>query len=862
MHKKDISKLVKKVIVDKTGKKTTVYVVPDRFVEKQGYRPAKVVVKPKGRSITNPDAKVVKKKRTGETVIKKTDFKEKYSDKPVTYKLMTKKIIWSEKGVPKLTKDEWKKLVREHEGFIAKIAGRFNFGNYHGDKFKELQQVGLVGFLEGVQKYKEVYNPKNPYDFNGVVYNFVTGRVKTAISKELRSGIQIPIHLVVPMQEYKQVRDGLLHHTGKKPTKLDIARELQNKWTKKTFDKRHILAEDRKYYKVKGKDVYDPIDLISVESFNQKKNLFKKYELNHTKDNVKAYVFDELPEKVQKKLKEEDQLPLTGYTTSLGEGIIASKSEAHKKNIIKINEKYFDLENRLKETYELSSVTDESEYESRKKLLDTMLGDLKKEENKVKSSMDAYEKERENFANDIVRLNDGITNLDNKLKTTTNKKDIDIYGKQKEILLGKLRLTSDGIYQDKLFKPYITEIENARANFNKKKEDYDLAVKLYPTKPMSQSEYDTNIEKLKTDKDFEIRKEQKRFNSDKSSNLIPGILERINEFENIEALKELRLDISIDNESSDESYSPLETTFVPQLTPDEEYQIREEHNRAKQILVRGINDYLVPNLADTLKLHLGLHKESKRQEGEIWGELKNNKEIADWFKGKANTDEQIGEKIYRTITKKKSSEAEANAYLSSVPFLLPQFENRPNLVNMYWKNWLAKEPKAIASKTVKVKIETSKYKKLYKDFINKRKVSKQQFVKWKKANPKATMKQKKAKYEAIKETNKALWKHVPLKFEMKKVSGSSKLLKSKIEAWNKQRPKFTYDSDKGKEVWVGSQLDKARALIRTAMPVENVRNLIDAHRKMVKYGIIDKAIFENLNKSLTTKNKIYFNKAA
>jgi len=829
MPKKDKNKLRRKEITNKLGKRQVVLVLPDQFVKKVGYRKSKEELgdKKTGAKLGQPNENVNVFKRGNVPIVTKKDFEKKYGKDSITYKIITGKFKYGDNGINLKNKD-WSKLLNEHGGFIAKQAARFNYGNYNGEQFNELKQIGIVGFLEGVNKYKKVLNSDKPYDFGSFVFNYVTGRMKEAISKELRAGIQIPKHLILPFQQYTEIRNRLTTDTGNTPTKIEIARELQKIWNKKTFNPNALLSEQRKYAKIKGKKEY-------VEF----------YEDDNKDDFEKVISFKNLPNEFKNKFKEDDVLPLTGYTTSRTGKARIGKREIHEQNLSKIEKRFNETKKRLSENFSIDSITEDEEFENRKKLIKTVSDNINKKQKEYENVKDNYLDKVKSLNEDMGRINEGINKLDLKIDDEKDTNKIATLRHQRELLSHKSNDMFSVSYQEKYFKDNKEKLEKVSIELKKLKSDYETIKQIYPTERMTEEQYDKEVKRIDLSMGESIRNEVRRFGRDDSSILIPGIMERVAEFENIDSLKNLRLDVGLDMDD-DNSISPVDFIYVPQLNPEEEVEVREEHKKAKQGIINGIN-YLVPNFSNALKLHLGLHEDSKKQEGEIWGELSTTKDIVKWFDDRKLVDDKtIGENITSMVNSKNKIEGKANAAtkLVDIPFLRERFQDNPELVKSTYEKWLSEKPNdSNTSEKQKVKKSTKELKADSKQYKQNIVDARLKFRNWLKKHLHDTdLKQRKKKYDKIKDEMHATKKYRPTKFKEEVVN--KKVTKDDIKKWESNIPSFTYNNQNDKEIWTSRILEKARDIIVKVIPLEEVRNLIRVHRQMIEHGILEKGFID------------------
>ena len=105
-------------------------------------------------------------------------------------------------------------------------------------------QQALLGFVNGVNKYKDKKSAVKPADFAKSVFPFVQGRIKEYLATRLNAGIRIPQYLQEPYRQYLKVVEEIKNKTGYEPTEDQVIEKLKKVWNKKTFYSQYKMSEN------------------------------------------------------------------------------------------------------------------------------------------------------------------------------------------------------------------------------------------------------------------------------------------------------------------------------------------------------------------------------------------------------------------------------------------------------------------------------------------------------------------------------------------------------------------------------------------------------------------------------------------
>lgn len=159
--------------------------------------------------------------RSIETIVKKKvsnrheaqALLEKYKGRPHNLKLMVDS-KWKDETVtrhgkqvkePRLiaTKKEWEAIINENKGLAYKIIKRYNQGGDWEDKV----QVATTAIFEAVNKYGAKYNPKEPYDLQKHLSNYIAGYVQAEVAKDYAVAINLPYQQKILYSKFKSLYD-------------------------------------------------------------------------------------------------------------------------------------------------------------------------------------------------------------------------------------------------------------------------------------------------------------------------------------------------------------------------------------------------------------------------------------------------------------------------------------------------------------------------------------------------------------------------------------------------------------------------------------------------------------------------------
>jgi len=797
--KKSNVKLVKKKIINKLGKEQTVYIDPITGIDiPKGTK--KILKRGEDKSL------LITKRGVEDT---QEFIRDLYSKKyPVSYSLMTNgkwKLGKDDKYILVANQEKWKQLLEEHKRQIIGSAKKYSFGKTFGDRFEELKAVANLGFVEGVNHYGKFKDSKDLTDFNRVVYSFVIGRLKETISNRLQKGLRISKNLNAPFSDYKKVRDKLIEKHGVRPKRELVIKELQKKWTKKTFLDSYKTADQRDYgnlYEIKnanGKVIKTSTDAEVLKEY-LKKNRKKFNSLNISK---RIATFNDLSiaEKIAE--REKDKLPLTGYVSINKEGVIDNKNQKHVDKLNKI-EKQFDNELRkLKQDYLLIAKKHPNEQKRNQEILDNLQARVGETERKIR--LLGYKK-----TDEVTRIQDSKIPEDEK----------------------KLSLALSFSKIDK-------EIEDLKLELEKNRRDLQIAKDFYKT--MTPAEFREKRLRVEFDKKNMIDSEIKRFNTDTKSTYISGITERVKEFEQLESIKELPLQLNLED-SEGGSNTVESVTIIPNnLSQDEQVSATEQLMIGKQILKDNL-DLLAPVYADTMKLIMGLHQESENTKDNIWGELKTNNEVIKFLERKYR--KYTNPKNLYKVLKSLPNIEDRQKLIGVLPFITERYFKNIDLVIKDYDKWNTEK---ITEK--KVKIPFKQYKKMVKSFIEKRKKAKVIWNKWKKGK-RVNQTESTKKYNEIKKKLGVYGIKRPKNTVMKKLNAKEKV--AMLKQWQTREPKLFSTSLSDKQKYVQNVFADSREILRRTVPLKVVRDLLTAHNTLISHGVIlEKSLKNKMDEEIT-----------
>ena len=832
--KKNNPRLIKKQIIDKDGKKTTVYINPNKTIneiKKELKEKNKLHAVRKVRKSENEAVKVSKKGKVFFNPDTFEGLQEKYKSRPISWKVMTDgKWLPLKKGDRiSLTNIEWKKLLQENDKMIHFAAKKYSFGEVYSERFKELKAIGQSAFVEGINKYKKVYNKTKPFDLQKFVFVYVQGRIKEAVANRLDAGLRVPKGLQEPYYQYVDTKRKLQEKLGVKPSREVIAKHLQKIWTKQTFYSQYRTTEGKEFgnhFVVKdkktGKVLYEGTDALKAK----KKQVKGKTDLI-----TRARGFSDLTEEEKKKVKLADQLPLQGWVTINKEGVLQDKETKHEENLSKIEDEFQKRKENLEATYYSTNNMSSTDRFKAKEITDLLQKRVEEVQNKIKET-------KTEKIDKIIVIEAEIEAAKENLKQFEGKRNSKNHIDAKK----KLALVNSDRYRDSQVAGINEKLRSLKDAEEKAVNDLRMSKQLF--EPMTEKTFNERVAELDRIKQQELDAERKRHNKDTSSTYIPGVIERIKEFEQIEAIKEQPLNLYVDDGEGD-SKSTLEVTYVPdQMNEEEKMTLLQEHEIGKEVLKDHLQ-LLIPAYKDIMSMRMGLHKLSKPTVDNLWGELATAKEIVSYLDKKHEALLNNQDKFLSMVGKKFTSNTDRFLLIKSVPFVTERYFYNPELIKKDFDSWEASKPKAGAKKKVKLKPET--YKKLRKKYLDGKKKAKTQWLNWRKSHKQRDQKTSTKVYQMLKKKNKATSEFKPKRFVM---VVTKKVEPKKMDAWKQKKPKIFYDSYSGKEKYVLNAISDSTEILRRTVPLKAVKNLLDTHRRLVEAGVTaEKSIndeFQNL----------------
>ena len=546
------------------------------------------------------------------------NMEEKYSIKyPLTWKLMNqgkwekvKDKKEKDKYHLKLSELQWKDLINEHKGLINSIAKKYSFGQDFGDRYDENHAVAIAGFLEGVNAYGKYFNPKKLFDFGKVIFSYTLGRVKESNAQRLSAGLRIPANLQKPYQQYLSTKRGFEKRNISNPTDEQIAKILQKVWTKKTFDSSYKTYDERRY------DI-EKTFVIGYEKIKGKK-------VKITEKRIIKGKFGDLDKIRQELEKKKDLIPLEGYVTIYQEGVTKNKETKHEENINKIEEDFNKRQNKLEEDYLLSKTMPKKDREFGINLISSK----KKEVDNIKEIRTNFIIEKNNEQKKIEKQQEELIN---KIKVLKEKVDLGLskYHKTKFNKVIKqsqelLKTISSDAYTNEKLLPYNKKITSLDKDLSTSEKEYEMVKNFYT--PIDQIEYEKRKTQIEVSKKETLNSESHRYNNDTSSLTVPGIKDRIKEFQQIESIKNVPLNLTIEGDDGSGMQMEEKIKRPNELSNQQLSELIETHTVAKNILKDKIN--MLPLLyRDIFSLYIGLHEKSKMKEDNLWGELATNQDI-------------------------------------------------------------------------------------------------------------------------------------------------------------------------------------------------------------------------------------------
>ena len=254
-----------------------------------------------------------------------------------------------------------------------------------------------------------------------------------------------------------------------------------------------------------------------------------------------------------------------------------------------------------------------------------------------------------------------------KLGKMSRVKDYDNKKIKKEIksdLAREERLLKHISSDDFLYKtviPYNKDIVALDEKIKQANKDLEIAKEFYS--PLNEEKYKTKKEEIERRKLIDIEDETKRYNKDVSSSTIPGVKERLKEFQAFENIINVPLNAPI---GSEEGSSTIDTLIMrpEELSPSELHELIDLHTFAKNELKSKIES-LNPIYRDVFALYTGLHSESPLTKDNLWGELATYKDIIKYLDEKHKFLVKNPGKVAEWITNKKVVKEERKLYLNS-----------------------------------------------------------------------------------------------------------------------------------------------------------------------------------------------------
>lgn len=828
-------KLVKTTIINKLGHKQTVYIRPDD--PRSGL--SRMVEEGKNKKLVRLQATPVLRRKEVINVSRKgkvyynpdtyEGLQVKYEQsKPITWKLMTKGEwkVGKEGKVVKLTPQEWSKLVKENDKLVHFVAKKYAFGEVYSERYKELKAVGQAALVEAVNKYHKAFNKENPFDFAKFAYAYVNGRIKESVANRLDAGLRIPKGLQKPYQEFIAVRNRLQGKLGVKPRRELIAKELQKSWTKQSFYPQYIVAEGRTYgeqYLVKdkkGKIVYKGMDIKKAKAVYKKGFSFEKT----------TRAFKDLTAVEKKVEKTKDLLPMSGWVSVSKEGVVKNKEEKHEENLSKIEEEYQKRQEDLEATYYSTNNMGKQD----KQRAEQIIGILQK---RVDDNQEKIQEQKRKKIDELILLEAEVETLEDKLKTYKTKTS-----KAYKDTIKKISELKSDRYRDEKVKDINNKLKDLFDTEKRLLNDLRMSKQIF--EPMTEQEFEKRKEQLEFEKKDKIANETHRYNKDTSSSLIPGVIDRIKEFEQIESIKELPLNLQVESED-DGSRSNLEVTYSPDaISEEEKFDLLQQHDLGK-IALRGALDLLVPVYKDIMSLRMGLHKDSPPTVDNLWGELATAKDIEKYLDKKHKVLLANPDRFVDLISKMKN-EADRYLMIRSVPYVNNRYFYNPTALLNDFDKWRSSQPKT--GKLKKVKIDMKKYKQLKTKWLNAKKEANKKWKIWRKKNPKAKQEVSTKVYNKLKEQLRASRKYEPKKFIMVK---DKKVNPKLVKQWQERKPKIFSESSSAKESFILNGINESTEILRRVVPLYEVKSLLAAHRRLVETGV-------SINKAMPIFNKVHY----
>ncbi len=605
---------------------------------------------------------------------------------------------------------------------------------------------------------------------------------------------------------------------------------LNKIWNKNTFYPQYKLAEE-KSYKIKQEK---KIKILKGKNKGKYKKVYENKYLS----------FNELPKEQQNALKEMDRLPMNGFVTIKKEGTLKNKEEKHDEKLKDIDKKYEEETNRLEEDYLLNktmSLKDrkigENIIEDKKKTFDNL---DKQHKQLVDSKMAAkikIEAQTKFLKDQADKLEAEIKEKESTKLSSSEKGNLTKTKNKVSKLLNEVKKINSNEYIDSQMGTINKDLRDVQTKMEQAAKDYRTAEQFY--KPIDEKEYESRKENIERHKQADIANETSRYNKDQSSTFLPGIMQRIREFSQIQSIKDVPLNLTIEGDEGTSGDQMHDLIIRPdELRQDELVDLLDTHRMAKNYLRSNINT-LMPVYRDAFGLYTGLHDKSPLTADKLWGQLSTYDDIEKFLDKKHKVILENPDKFSEVM--KRTTPENRKLLIGVVPYIASRYRNDPDLIAKDYKSWEESKPKV---GNVKEKLDKKKFSKSLKDW-NKRKVSaKKEWTTWRKKNPKAKQEASTKKYNQIKSKLKATETDRPKNFVLVK-----QVPKEKIENWKTKKPQIFNLSKPEKDRYLKNVIEDSIDIMRRIVQIKKIKDLLSAHRKLVENGI-------ELEKANTTINEV------
>jgi len=621
----------------------------------------------------------------------------------------------------------------------------------------------------------------------------VIGRVKETVHNRMIAGLRIPSYLEGPYQKYKEVKAKLTAEMGHLPSVEQLSRELQKVWSKKEFYPQYLLAEERDYgslvLKRRGK----------ATTTRQKR-------------------FADLTIEEQMLEKKKDVLPMEGWISLNKKGVAKNKLDKHQANLQKLQDQHREAISQLEKEYE-SSQQEDPEVRRKHDLIQKELEDKLNEARKemmIKLAM--RDKKAEAYHQEMAQLN---AKLESAVPGSEEAKSIAL----------KLKKFEGTKYWAEVLKDVNPPYYAAKAAFETAKKELEQLQ--HSDQKMDQSDLEQRRAQLDRDLQLKIEQETQRYNADEKSTRIPGVLERIREFEQIESVKEIPLGVSVDDEGSETPTIEI-VRVEEELTPQEVEELKVAHEEARDAMSRSF-EKLRPIYGEVFRLHVGMHPQSKLTKDKLWGELMSDDEILRFLEKKHALKLKVPLKEYAKRFA-KYSDADLYRLQGAMPFVTEKYRNDFRGFQQDFGHCQKNKPR---SRNRKVKLSPVEFKKRFKEWLRANKKARKEWKSWRIKHRDLSQSDSVKKYVSIKKRLHATRQDKPKRFVIRKTTPS----REDFESWHSRMPQLFYDSESGKRKWVNSTLQDAKHIVVATTPKEYVRSWLSTHRKLVEHGVVfEKAV--------------------